>query len=245
LRDLAQARGDIPPATEEGEFFYDLLYPIAEEISEQQQLLEYAFLQAFLPWADGPFLDAHGYLVGLDRNTDESDDSYRQRLVLRARMEEGNGRRIDYETWAMEIPGVGGAVAIEHERSDVSIDLYLTDPYGQPVTQEFADSVTAALWDTKRIGGHDLKSHPAPLFHVDVAVKITLSDESKRAAAIELIAKRLQEYLQGRTEIVYQQMGSLFFVDGVSDYSGFTLNGGTANLTKPMKAVARLSLEVT
>lgn len=211
LRALAESRGETPPSTEEGDLFYDLLYPLAEEIGEQQQLLEYAFLQGFVPWADGEFLDAHGYLIGLTRNPDEQDDAYRDRLIARARTEEGNGRRQDYEAWALEIPGVGGAVAIEKERHDLSIDLYLTDLDGQPVTQEFADSVTEILWMTKRIAGHDLKSHPAPVFTVEVSVKLIMSDESKRSAAINLITTRIKDYLKGRTSITYQQIGTLFF----------------------------------
>ncbi|EJL22476.1 baseplate J/gp47 family protein, partial [Brevibacillus sp. BC25] len=102
---IAQQRGETPPATEEGEIFYDLGYPIAEEISDQQQLFEYGFLQRFLPWADGEFLDATGVFFGLSRNEGETDDAYRQRLIDRARTEEGDGRRQDYERWARNVGG--------------------------------------------------------------------------------------------------------------------------------------------
>lgn len=245
MAEIARQREQTPPATEEGEVFYDLLYPFALELSEQQQLLEYAFLQGFVPWADGDFLDAHGYLIGLDRTPDENDESYRQRLINRARTEEGYGRRTDYEAWALEIPGVGRCVAIEHERNDVSIDLYLTDMNDQPVTQEFADSVEASLWGTKRVAGHDLVAHPAPVYSVNVSVKILMSDETKRESAITLITQRINEYLKGRTSIIYQQIGALFLVDGVSDYTFYTLNGGSANLIRPAKAVSILTLVVS
>lgn len=244
LTALAETRGDTPPAAEEGEFFYDLLYPLAEEISEQQQLLEYAFLQGFLPWADGEFLDSHGYLLGLTRVLGEEDEAYRNRLIARARTEEGNGRRTDYESWALEIPGVGGAVGIEHERNDVSIDLYLTDPNGQSVTEDFARSVQKKLWETRRIAGHDLACHPAPIYPITVEVTLSLTDETKREAIVDMIDKRIKEYLSGRTSIVYQQIGALFFVDGVTDFTSFKLNGGTANLIKPLKAVSVLTLVV-
>ncbi|MFC8689275.1 baseplate J/gp47 family protein [Brevibacillus porteri] len=85
--------------------FYDLGYPIAEEISDQQQLFEYGFLQRFLPLADGEFLDATGVFFGLSRNEGETDDAYRQRLIDRARTEEGDGRRQDYERWARNVDG--------------------------------------------------------------------------------------------------------------------------------------------
>ncbi|TQK53838.1 baseplate J-like protein [Brevibacillus sp. AG162] len=241
----AQAKGEAPPATEEGEIFYDLWYPLAEEISEQQQIKEYGFLQAFVVWADGDFLIAHGYEEGVDIKEGEDEESYRQRILEKKRTEEGNGRCKDYESWALEIEGVGGAIAIEKERNDVSIDIYLTDLAGQPVTQDFADSVTGLLWDDKRMAGHDLKSHPAPIFAVKVSVKLLMLDDTKRTAAIELISNRIKNYLKGRNLIVYQQIGSFFFVDGVNDFTNYTLNDGTTNIIKPTNSVASLSLVVT
>lgn len=240
---LAQARGDSPPATEEGELFYDLLYPLAEEISEQQQLLEYVFLQGFLPWADGEFLEAHGYTEGVDKKVDEDEENYRDRILEKKRTDEGNGRPEDYERWALEIEGVGGAVGIEHERNDVSIDLYLTDTNGQPVTLEFATVVRNKL-ESKRIAGHDVQCSPAEVFQVSVQVKLVMSDETKRDSAVSLITQRIKDYLKERSLIVYQQMGAFFWVDGVSDYASFTLNGGTGNFTKPTKAVSVLNLVV-
>ncbi len=244
LSALAAARGETPPATEMGDLFYDLLYPLAEEIAEQQQLLEYAFLQGFLPWADGEFLDAHGYRDGVDRKEGEDDESYRQRILEKARSEEGNGRPQDYERWAKNIEGVGLALAIERERNDVSIDLYLTDLQGQPVTTEFAKKVEQILWTTKRIAGHDLQCHPAEVFPIEVQVKLVLADETKRPEAISLITTRIQDYIKGRNTIVYQRIGALFLVDGVIDYTDYLLNGGTANLTTPDKAVSALTLVV-
>ncbi|MGO0061840.1 baseplate J/gp47 family protein [Brevibacillus fluminis] len=239
----AEERGETPPATEEGEIFYDLLYPLAEEISEQQQLLEYAFLQGFLPWADGEFLQAHGYLLGLEQKEGEDEEAYRNRLIERARTEEGNGRRSDYEQWARQVAGVGGAVAIEKERHDLSVDVYITGQDGQPVTEAFAQQVRNGM-EAKRVALHDLQVHPAVLFPVGVEVKLLYQAAADQSAIVQLITKRIQDYLKGRTTIMYQQIGALFFVDGVVDYTGYTLNGGEANLTKPANAVSTLSLAV-
>lgn len=241
---LAQSRGETPPATEEGEIFYDLEYPIAEEISEQQQLLEYGFLQRFLPWADGEFLDANGVFFGLPRNEGEEDDAYRLRLIDRARTEEGDGRRQDYERWARNVDGVGGAVAIEKARHDLSIDVYITDLEGQPATSELVTLVQTKLED-KRKALHDLKILPANLFTVNVAVRLVLRADAMLENVKEQITTQIKTYLKGRSQIVYQQIGTLFFVDGVEDFSDYTLNGGEVNLTVPADAVASLSLVVT
>lgn len=244
MYELAQQRGMTPPATEEGELFYDLLYPVAQEISEQQQLLEYSFLQAFLPWADGEFLDAHGYLLGLDRKPGEEDEPYRIRLIERARTEEGNGRPLDYEIWARTVPGVGSAVAVEKERNDCSIDVYITDMNGQPATPEFCAYVRNQM-EEWRVGLHDLQVHPAPIFTVQVSVKLSLASGVTVEAVTQEINKRITEYLKGRSQIVYQQLGAFFFVPGVVDFSNYTLNGGTINVAKPMNAVSILKLVIT
>lgn len=127
---LAIERGLPPPPTDEGEYFYDLWYPLAIEIAEQQVLWTYGFLQAFPIWADGEFLDGHGWAAGVTRKEGEDDDTLRLRMLERAVTEVGSGRRKDYETWALEMAGVGGAIAREKERHDNSIDLYLTDMEG-------------------------------------------------------------------------------------------------------------------
>ncbi|MED4581886.1 baseplate J/gp47 family protein [Brevibacillus choshinensis] len=241
---LAERRGMTPPAVEEGEIFYDLLYPLAEEISEQQQLLEYAFLQAFLPWADGDYLDAHGYLLGLDRKPNEEHEQYRSRLIERARTEEGNGRPSDYEMWAKNIAGVGSATAVEKERSDTSVDVYITNMNGQPATPEFCDFVRTQL-EEWRVALHDLKVYPAPIFIVKVNVKISLQPGVVIDTVKQEMEKRMREYLKGRTQIVYQQLGAFFFVPGVADYSNYLLNSGTVNVVKPLNAVSILELVVT
>jgi len=239
----ALSKGGAPPPTEEGEIFYDMWYPLAEEWAEQQQISEYEFLQGFVVWADGEFLEAHGYGVGVDRKEGEATEDYRDRILETNRTEEGNGRVQDYERWALEIAGVGGAVGIEHERNDVSIDLYLTDKNGQPVTPEFASEVRTKL-EVKRVAGHDLQCFPAGSFEVRVRVRLILNDESKRADVVALITSRLQEYMNNNSVIKYQQVGSLFWVDGVDDYKDFTINDATENLVKPTKSVSSLNLVV-
>ncbi|WP_409175515.1 baseplate J/gp47 family protein [Brevibacillus fortis] len=244
MAELAQQRGETAPATEEGEIYYDLSYPIALEISEQQQLFEYGFLQRFLPWADGEFLDANGGFFALSRKTDESDDAYRQRLIDRARSEEGDGRRQDYERWARNVEGVGEAVAIEKSRHDLSIDVYITDLTGNPAGQELATSVRTKLED-KRRALHDLQVLPAKVYLVTIAVKLALRPDAEIEKVKDQITTQIKTYLKGRSQIVYQQIEALFFVDGVIDFMGYTLNGAELNLTVPADSVSILTMEVT
>ncbi|UIO41867.1 baseplate J/gp47 family protein [Brevibacillus brevis] len=241
---IAKERGETPPATEEGELFYDLLYPLAEEISDQQQLFEYGFLQRFLPWAEGEYLDANGVFFGLGRHKDEADISYKQRLIDRARTEDGDGRRADYERWARNTEGVGGAVAVEKARHDNSIDVYITNQSGQPAAAELVQQVRTKLEDNRK-ALHDLNVFPAKVFPISISVRLVVQPEVEVAKVKEQITTLIKAYLKGRSLIVYQQLGALFFVDGVSDFTEYTLNGEKANLTVPADSVSTLSLVVS
>lgn len=238
--ELAKQRGLPPPPTDQGEFFYDLWYPIAQEYAEQQELWTYAFLQAFPIWADGEYLEAHGWTDGILRKEGEDDDTYRLRLLERAFTEEGSGRRKDYETWAKEIAGVGNAIAREKERHDNSIDLYLTDMSGQPITNEFAIQVKNLLWDEKRIAGHDLAVHPAPVFIV--RLEATLETSMDQTTLPEIIRKRVLEYANTRKKLVYNYVASLLLVPGVENYSNFTMNGQTIDIEIPSASILQIEV---
>ncbi|MDO7908420.1 baseplate J/gp47 family protein [Paenibacillus sp. JX-17] len=237
---LSNERGLPPPPVAEGEYFYDLWYPIAQELTEQQELLAYAFLQAFPIWADEEFLDAHGWTEGTPRKAGEDDDTYRLRLLDKVFTEEGSGRRKDYEAWAKELEGVGTAFAREKERHDNSIDLYLTDMTGQPVTQAFADRVKDLLWEDKRIAGHDLAVHPAPIFLV--RLEATLDTAVDLTELTEGIRRRVLTYAADRSKLVYNVVASLLLVPGVENYKDFKLNGDAQDVEIP--AASLLQVEV-
>ncbi|MEZ2660487.1 baseplate J/gp47 family protein [Aneurinibacillus aneurinilyticus] len=238
--ELAKERGLPPPPTGEGEYFYDLWYPIAQEYAEQQELWTYGFIQAFPIWADGEFLEAHGWADGLLRKEGEDDDTFRLRLLDRAFIEEGSGRRKDYELWAKEVPGVGGVIAVEKERHDNSIDLYLTDMNGNPVTPEFAEQVKNLMWEDKRIAGHDLAAYPAPVFVL--RIEAALEATGDRTALAEQIKKRVLAYAEGRTKLVYNYVAALLVFDIGENYSNFTMNGETNDIEIP--PVSLLQVEV-
>ncbi|ERI05153.1 baseplate J/gp47 family protein [Aneurinibacillus aneurinilyticus] len=238
--EIAKERGLPPPPTGEGEYFYDLWYPIAQEYAEQQELWTYGFIQAFPIWADGEFLEAHGWADGLVKKEGEDDDTFRLRLLDRAFIEEGSGRRKDYELWVKEVPGVGGAIAIEKERHDNSIDLYLTNMDGQPITLEFAEHVKDLMWEDKRIAGHDLAIHPAPVF--TLRIEAALETTGDRTVLAEQIKKRILSYAEGRTRLVYNYVAALLVVDMGENYSGFTMNGKTEDMIVPTKSILQVEV---
>lgn len=239
---LAIERNLPPPPTDEGEYFYDLWYPLAIEIAEQQVLWTYGFLQGFPIWADSEYLDGHGWAAGLTRKEGESDDTFRIRMLERAATEIGSGRRKDYETWALEMAGVGGAIAREKERHENSIDLYLTDLVGQPITEVFAETVKAWMWEERRIVGHDLAVHPAPVFIVRLEAHLLTTGGADLVALAATIQQRVLDYANGRLKLVYNYVAALLLIPGVEDYENLTLNSDTEDVELPPSSVLHVEV---
>ncbi|MEK4351093.1 baseplate J/gp47 family protein [Paenibacillus sp. FSL R5-0475] len=239
---LALDRGLPPPPTGEGEYFYDLWYPLALELAEQQMLWTYGFLQGFPIWADSEYLDGHGWAAGLTRKEGESDDTFRLRMLERAATEIGSGRRKDYETWATDMAGVGGAIAREKERHDNSIDLYLTNLNGQPITEEFAETVKAWMWEERRIAGHDLLVHPAPVFNVRLETRLLTSSGTDLTVLAATIQQRVLDYASGRSKLIYNYVAALLLLPGVDDYESLTLNGDVEDIVLPLSSVLRVEV---
>lgn len=221
-------------ATGPGEDFYVFAYPICQEIAEQQELWQYGWLQAFLLWADGEFLDWIGARMRMPRLKGEEDEPYRQRLLSDAQEEEGSGRVEDYERIARN-SGAGYAKGIEHMRNNVSIDLYITDLEGNPASPELCEKVRLEL-EKYRYALHDIQVHPAATHVVHIEARPILSPEADRTEIEAAILKKLKEYMK-KDVLRYQVIANLIFVPGVEDLENYTLNGGTSNLVTPDGAV--------
>ncbi len=241
-RAVAQAkeRNLPPPDTEQGGFFYDLWYPIALEWAENQELLTYSLIQAFPIWADDEYLDAHGWAAGLLRKTNEEDDPYRLRLLDQAFEEEGSGRLKDYETWALKLEGVGTARGVEKARHANSIDLYLADMTGQPITTDAAAAIRLQM-EAYRIAGHDLQVQPAPVYSllVEAKIKNASGDLNKLAATIQT---RIQNYAAGKTTLAYHYLSALVIVDVGEDYTEVKVNGGIEDIQVPHTAILQVKV---
>ncbi|TPG69220.1 hypothetical protein EEL31_12250 [Brevibacillus laterosporus] len=229
--ELAQARGETPPSSEEGEIFYDFHYPLAMEISEQQQLDEYRFLQWYLPWADGEFLDAWGVFLGVKRKANEPDELYRQRLIAKAGEEEGTGAEYDYKRWVKEVPNVG-EVFIWGEAPN-TVHIALTDQDGQPASEELVKQVTEHLALPDK---HSLNDKV--VVQAAKALEVTVSGdllEWESSVSVEEIKKKIQAgivaYVNKQSKkILYSEVYRLFKVDGVIDYRNVLLNGTQDNI---------------
>lgn len=237
MAEIAQQRGDTPPATEEGEIFYDLDYPIADEISEQQQLREYHFLQGFLPWADGEFLDGHGVLLGLKRNEGESDDSYRERLMAKAAEEEGSGAEYDYTRWTKEVANVGDVFIWGEPPNTVRIAI--TDATG---TSASTDLVTAVQQHLNRTDKHHMNDKVIVTAATAINLNIIGQVELAEGITLEQVAPQIETGIKAyvraqRERVLYSEVYRLFKVQGVVDYRNVLINGATDNIPIPSGSI--------
>lgn len=231
VSELAQARGETPPSSEEGEIFYDFHYPLAMEISEQQQLDEYRFLQWYLPWADGEFLDAWGVFLGVKRKATEPDELYRQRLIAKAGEEEGSGAEYDYKRWVKEVPNVG-ELFIWGEAPN-TVHIALTDQDGQPASEDLVKAVTEHLALPDK---HSLNDKV--VVQAAKALEVTVSGdllEWESSVSVEEIKEKIQTgivaYVNKQSKkVLYSEVYRLFKVDGVIDYRNVLLNGAQDNI---------------
>ncbi|ERM17357.1 baseplate J/gp47 family protein [Brevibacillus laterosporus] len=229
---LALSRGETPPPEGEGEIFYDFLYPLSMEISEQQQLDEYRFLQWYLPWADGDFLDAWGVFLGVKRKMAEPDELYRQRIMEKAASEEGRGAESDYKRWIKEVANVGDPF-IWGEAPN-TIHIALIDQEGMPASEELIKTVQnhLALPDKHHLNDKILVS-PAQIIEITVSGKLLEWEHTTDlTATIAQIESNIRAYVAAqKTKILYSEIYRLFKVPGVIDYSEVQLNDGQANIS--------------
>lgn len=136
-------------------------------------------------------------------------------------------------------------MAREKERHENSIDLYLTDLNGQPITEEFAGKVKAWMWEERRIVGHDLQVHPAPVFTAKIETKLLTVIGTDMAALEQTIRQRIAEYTSGRDKLVYNYVAALLLVPGVEDYESLTINGAEDDVIIPPTSVLRIEVVLT
>lgn len=192
----------------------------------------------------------------------ETDAAYYARFLARLRTPPTSGNQYHYLSWAMEVPGVGGVQIYPLDRGPNTVGVVLIDQFGKPASRELVEQVQTHIDPGSRglgegeapIGAYCTVS-AAEALNVDLAVTVTAAPEADqetvtqgiRAAAAGLMAAAaLEAYAPavsgGRSyRVSFAQLGAAILdVPGVEDYTGLTVNGGTANVTVPAKAAAVL-----
>lgn len=187
----------------------------------------------------------------------ESDEDYLQRYYDYIRTPATSGNKAHYKSWAKSISGVGDAKVIPTWKGINTVKVILIDSDKKPASAAIVKAVQAYIDPNANGDG----SGEAPIgatctvvaatgVKINLVVTIVLASGYTVAQAETEIADKITQYLEDiafvESIVSYAKIGALILdAASVADYSGLTINGGTANITIPNESVAILGTVTT
>jgi uncharacterized phage protein gp47/JayE len=172
----------------------------------------------------------------------ENDDELRNRIMEIDAASEASfvGSDGDYKRWAEEVPGVGTALVMPEWAGPGTVKVVVIDANGQPANA----AIIAAVYDNIMSPGDRLQ-RKAPI-GATVTIEAPTAKELNYTFTLELKAGENQEtvlerfkaqlrtyYVEAKKEGVvrYNRVSSILTnTEGVKDFTGLTMNGGTVNI---------------
>jgi uncharacterized phage protein gp47/JayE len=172
----------------------------------------------------------------------ESDDELRNRILEIDAAGEASfvGSDGDYKRWAEEVPGVGTALVMPEWAGPGTVKVVVIDANGQPANQAIITAVYNNI-----MSPDDRLQRKAPI-GATVTVEAPTAKEINYSFTLELKAGVNQEtvlerfkaqlrtyYVEAKKEGVvrYNRVSSILTnTEGVKDFTGLTMNGGTVNI---------------
>lgn len=145
----------------------------------------------------------------------------------------GNDRH--YHQWALEVNGIGAASVIRCWDGPGTVKVIVADMELRPVEEDKVEEVAAYI-ETQRPVTAEVTVESAEGVGVQVAVTVETDGTVSKLNTEQALTDRLAEYLgtlafQTGAEVVYNRVLAIVMgLDGVTDCSGLTVNGGTANV---------------
>ena len=137
--------------------------------------------------------------------------------------------------WALSCDGVGAVKVTGLWDGPGTVRVLLVDYDRQPVDQAVVEA-TAAYIQTQRPVGADVTVLSATGTSISVTAAVTLAPGAELAAVQAAFVSNLDTYLrelsfESYTVYVNRIASLLMEVEGVVDYTGLLVNGGTDNIT--------------
>ena len=145
----------------------------------------------------------------------------------------GNDRH--YHQWALEVNGIGAASVIRCWDGPGTVKVIVADMELRPVEEDKVDEVAAYI-ETQRPVTAEVTVESAEGVGVQVEVTVETDGTVSKSNTEQALTDGLAEYLgtlafQTGAEVVYNRVLAIVMgLDGVTDCSGLTVNGGTANV---------------
>jgi len=168
---------------------------------------------------------------------EESDTDLVGRLYDHWRKPATSGNVYDYERWALEVPGVGAAKVLPTWAGAGTVKVLLCSPERRGV-DETVVATTKDHIETNRPIGATVTVVSAGESVIDVSATLTLDGSVSLAEVKERLVSKLDTYLRSLAfeeyTVLYNRIAFLVLdVDGVTDYTALTVNGGAENVAIP------------
>ncbi|MBO7747345.1 baseplate J/gp47 family protein [Paenibacillus sp. MWE-103] len=180
----------------------------------------------------------------------ESDESLRERYYIAMQMPVTSGNVFHYLQWAKEISGVGDVDVYPLARGVNTVEVVIIDQNKQPASETLIAQVQAYIDPNSEglgngqapIGAHCyvISAEGLP---VNITVQVQKEPGYTDADVIQHMQSSVGSYLKSialkADYVSYAKVGeAVLNSEGVEDYAGLQLNGGTTNIAIPGKHVA-------
>ena len=170
---------------------------------------------------------------------EESDSEYYARYLLRLRTPATSGNIYHYQQWALEVAGVGHVKVFPRVQGVNTVDVVIADNAGQPAdtalvkaVQEYIDPESEGAGRGQAPIGAQCFVSAAAEKKIAIACKVFKSDTAEAGSVTAAVKAAVAGYLEG-TEFVqaYAQIAAaILSADGVVDFEGLAVGGGTSNI---------------
>ena len=173
---------------------------------------------------------------------EEGDTEYYARYLLRLRTPATSGNVYHYQQWALEVSGVGHVKVFPRAQGAYTVDVVIADNAGQPAdtalvkaVQDYIDPESEGAGRGQAPIGAQCFVSAATAKKIAVSCKVskldTADEESVTAAIKSAVADYLASTVFAQSYVSYGQIAAaILSADGVVDFEGLTVGGGTANI---------------
>lgn len=165
---------------------------------------------------------------------EETDDNLRQRFFSQVQAPSTSGNADNYETWALEVSGIGDAKVFPLWNGNGTVKVLIVDS-NLSIDESLEQTVFDYIESVRPIGATVTVDSPSGKT-ISVSADVTLDGSVTLATAQSSFSSLLTEFLKGTVfeeySISYAKIGSLLLsTPGIEDYTNLLVNGDGANVT--------------
>ncbi|MBW5447440.1 Baseplate J family protein [Cohnella sp. CFH 77786] len=203
-------------------------------------------------------VDAVAGVTGVTNSSDtvggaeaESDESLLARYLVKVRQPGTSGNKADYLQWALEVPGVGGALVQPLWNGPGTVKVYVVDTEKRAPGAAVVDAVQAYISPSPGLGegkapiGATVTVAAAVEVPINISVKLTLASGANLSDVRGAIESGVRAYLKqlafAEPVVRYSRIAAILLdLPSIVDYSNLTVNGGENNVEMQVGQVAVL-----